>query len=147
MARRSSTTGTKTRFLTDQGFEDGSALLLTEYGKQHGQVTAPPVPINDIVEGYLKLAIEFRDLRSEVGDFGTDKMVLENAGRPLAGTFQVSAEARLIRLEELGLLLRKREASLFGTWSLANLGRNRLRRVGSLEKPSSGISSRRPWLT
>ena len=235
MARRSSTTGTKPRFLTDQEFEDEAALLLAEYGNQHGQVTAPPVPIDDIVEGHLKLAIEFRDLRAdypegdvlgciwfndkkiaidlslvpedypamlgryrftlahelahwrlhrylylhraneqtlfpsgqarpdhvlrsrqsdplefqanrlagcllmpremvkrawhewcggmdpiylpdlraEVGDFGTDEMVLENAIRPLAATFQVSAEAMRIRLEDMGLLLRKKDASLF----------------------------------
>lgn len=235
MARRSSTTGPKPRFLTDQEFEDEAALLLAEYGNQHGQVTAPPVPIDDIVEGHLKLAIEYRDLRAdypegdvlgciwfndkkiaidmslvpeeypamlgryrftlahelahwrlhrhiylhranekslfpsggerpdhvlrsrqsdplefqanrlascllmpremvkrawhewrggmdpiylpdlraEVGDYGTDEMVLENAVRPLAATFQVSAEAMRIRLEDMGFLLRKREASLF----------------------------------
>lgn len=53
------------------------------------------------------------DVQAEVGDIGTDEMILENAVRPLATTFQVSAEAMRIRLEELGLLLRKREASLF----------------------------------
>jgi Zn-dependent peptidase ImmA (M78 family) len=221
--------------LTDQEFEDEAALLLAEYGNQHGQVTAPPVPIDDIVEGYLKLAIEYRDLRAdypegdvlgciwfndkiiaidqslvpeeypamlgryrftlahelahwrlhrhlylhraneqtlfpsgearpdhvlrsrqsdplefqanrlascllmpremvkrawhawrggmdpiylpdlraEVGDFGTDEIILENAVRPLAGTFQVSAEAMRIRLEKFGLVARKKEASLF----------------------------------
>ncbi|MDW8266080.1 MAG: ImmA/IrrE family metallo-endopeptidase, partial [Gemmataceae bacterium] len=56
--------------------------------------------------------IYLADLRAVVGDFGTDESVLENAIRPLAGTFQVSAEAMRIRLEDMGLLLRKRGASL-----------------------------------
>lgn len=58
--------------------------------------------------------IDLADLRAEAGDWGTDEMVLANAVRPLADLFQVSAEAMQIRLEEMGLLLRKREASLFG---------------------------------
>jgi Zn-dependent peptidase ImmA (M78 family) len=221
--------------LTPQEFEDEAALLLAEYGNKHGQVTAPPVPIDDIVEGHLKLAIEYRDLRAdypegdvlgciwfndkkiaidmslvpeehpamlgryrftlahelahwrlhrylylhranekslfpcgrerpdhvlrsrqsdpleyqanhlascllmpremlkrawhewrgsmdpiylpdlraEVGDAGSDEMILENAVRPLAGTFQVSAEAMRIRAEGMQLMLRKRLPSLF----------------------------------
>ncbi|MCL6546924.1 MAG: ImmA/IrrE family metallo-endopeptidase [Bryobacteraceae bacterium] len=39
--------------------------MLAEYGNRHGQVTAPPVPIDDIVEGHLKLAIEFRNLQAD----------------------------------------------------------------------------------
>ena len=53
------------------------------------------------------------DLREESGDNGTDEMILENAVRPLASTFQVSPEAMRIRAEGIKLLLRKREASLF----------------------------------
>ncbi len=235
MPRRSSTTAAHSRFLTDQEFEDEAALLLAEYGNQHGQVTTPPVPIDDIIEGHLKLAIEFRDLRAdypegdvlgciwfndkkiaidltlvpednpamlgryrftlahelahwrlhrhlylhraneqslfpsgqarpdhvlrsrqsdplefqanrlascllmpremvkrawhewhgsmepiylpdlrvEVSEFGTDEMVLENAVRPLAGAFQVSAEAMRIRLEGMQLVLRRKLPSLF----------------------------------
>ncbi|GIW81355.1 MAG: hypothetical protein KatS3mg105_3162 [Gemmatales bacterium] len=57
--------------------------------------------------------IYLRDLRAERGDFGTDERVLEHAVRPLAEKFEVSAEAMRIRLEGMGLLLRKKEASLF----------------------------------
>lgn len=57
--------------------------------------------------------IDLADLRAERGDWGTDEMVLANAVRLLADLFQVSAEAMQIRLEEMGLLQRKREASLF----------------------------------
>jgi len=52
-------------------------------------------------------------LRDERGDTGTDEFVLENAMRPLAVKFQVSPEAMRIRAEGMGLLLRKREATLF----------------------------------
>ncbi len=51
--------------MRDQEFEEETALLLAEYGKQHGQVTSPPVPIDEIVEEHLKLAVEYRDLRAE----------------------------------------------------------------------------------
>jgi hypothetical protein len=47
------------------------------------------------------------------GDDATDDALMENAVRPLAGTFQVSAEAMRIRAEGMGLVLRKREATLF----------------------------------
>ena len=53
------------------------------------------------------------DLRAESGDDGTDERVMENAVRPLAVSFQVSPEAMRIRAEGMGLLLRKREATLF----------------------------------
>lgn len=65
MARRSSNSANGPRFMHDQDFEDETVLLLAEYGKQHGQVTTPPAPIDEIVEEHLKLAIEYRDLRAE----------------------------------------------------------------------------------
>jgi len=49
----------------------------------------------------------------KLGDHAIDDMLLEHCSRPLADKFQVSAEAMRIRLEDLGLLLRKKEASLF----------------------------------
>lgn len=235
MAKRVSKPGPKLRFMKDQEFEDEAALLLAEYGNQHGQVTAPPIPIDEIVELYLKLHLTFDDmqelfgvgdvhgalwvndrrvgidhrleptdnpamlgryhftlaheaghwrlhrhlflrkanqptllpdsaprpeyicrssdtepieyqanrfascllmpkemvkrawhewhdgmdpiylpdLRKELGDEGTDELILENAVRPLAGTFQVSPAAMRIRTEAMRLLLRKREPSLF----------------------------------
>jgi hypothetical protein len=67
MAARISTPGPKLRFLTDQQFEDETALLLAEYGTKHGQVTTPPVPVDDIVELYLKLTLELIDTRKLFG--------------------------------------------------------------------------------
>lgn len=235
MAKRISLSGTNPRFMQKQEFEDEAVLLLAEYGNLHGQVNTPPVPVDEIVEGHLKLVIEFKDLRAEypegdvlgaiwfndrriavdlslvpedfpamlgryrftlahelahwrlhrylylrhanerslfqsvnarpdhvlrshqsdpkevqanrfaacllmpremvkrtwhewrgnmdpvyladlraqITDHATDEILLENAVRPLAGQFQVSPEAMRIRLEDLGLLLRKKEASLF----------------------------------
>jgi len=54
--------GPKLRFLKDQEFEDEAALLLAEYGNKHGIVTAPPVPVDEIVELYLSLCLEFKDM-------------------------------------------------------------------------------------
>jgi hypothetical protein len=58
-------------------------------------------------------AIYLPDLRAESGNRPSDEVLLENAVRPLAVKFQVSAEAMRIRTEGIGLLLRKKEASLF----------------------------------
>ena len=49
----------------------------------------------------------------KAGDSASDDMVLEHCIRPLADKFQVSPEAMRIRLEDMGLLLRKKEGSLF----------------------------------
>ena len=235
MAKRFSTPSNKLRFMKDQEFEDEAALLLAEYGNKHGQVMAPPVPVDEMVEIYLGLSLEYldmqklfgvsdvhgalwvnekrvgiderldpaiypamlgryhftlaheaghwrlhrqlffrranqhalfpegkerpeyicrssdtepiefqanrfascllmpremlkrswhewrggmeplylADLRAVQGNDGTDEAVLENAVRPLARTFQVSPEAMRIRVEGMGLVLKKREARLF----------------------------------
>ena len=49
----------------------------------------------------------------KAGDNAADDMVLEHCSRPLADKFEVSPEAMRIRLEGMGYLLRKKEASLF----------------------------------
>ena len=67
MAGRLSSQGPKLKYLTDQAFEDETALLLAEYGKAHGQVTAPPIPVDDIIELYFRLALEFIDTRKKFG--------------------------------------------------------------------------------
>lgn len=59
--------GSKLRFMKDQEFDDEAALLLAEYGTNHGQVTAPPIAIDEIVELYLKLRLEFIDMRQLFG--------------------------------------------------------------------------------
>jgi hypothetical protein len=67
MARRSSGIASKLRFMKEQEFEDEAVLLLAEYGMKHGVVTDPPVPVDEIVELYLQLQLEFLDMRSLFG--------------------------------------------------------------------------------
>lgn len=65
MARRFTMPKSELPFLSPQAFEDEAALILAEYGSDHGHVTAPPVPIDDIVEGHFKIVVEFTDLRAK----------------------------------------------------------------------------------
>src|SRR5579871_1249311 len=58
------TSATNPRFMQTQEFEDEAALLLMEYSNAKGQVSTPPVPIDEIV-AYLKIATEVKDLRAE----------------------------------------------------------------------------------
>ena len=67
MARRDSRPANKLRFMQPQEFEDEAAQLLAEYGYKHGMVTAPPVPVDEIVELYLELSLEFLDMQAEFG--------------------------------------------------------------------------------
>ncbi|MFO1004215.1 MAG: ImmA/IrrE family metallo-endopeptidase [Planctomycetaceae bacterium] len=67
MAKRSISSGPKLKYMLDQDFEDEAALLLAEYGRKHAQILAPPVPIDEIVELYLELQLEFLDMRQLFG--------------------------------------------------------------------------------
>ncbi|MDZ4657840.1 MAG: ImmA/IrrE family metallo-endopeptidase [Bythopirellula sp.] len=67
MARRIAMPGPKLRYMKDQEFEDEAALLLAEYSRQHVAVTAPPIPIDDIVADYLRLSVFYKDLKEEFG--------------------------------------------------------------------------------
>ena len=53
--------------MKDQEFEDEAALLLAEYGNKHGQVIAPPIPVDEMVELYLGLSLEFLDMQKLFG--------------------------------------------------------------------------------
>ena len=48
-----------------------------------------------------------------LGDDATDNILFETFCRPIANRFEVSAQAMRIRLEQLGMLLRKKENLLF----------------------------------
>jgi len=62
VAKCYSSPAAKLRFMKDQEFEDEAALLLAEYGENYGAVTAPPVPIDEIVELGLELRLTFDDM-------------------------------------------------------------------------------------
>lgn len=67
MAKRYSKPANTLRFMKDQEFEDESALLLAEYGNKHDQVIAPPIPVDEMVELYLGLSLEFLDMQKLFG--------------------------------------------------------------------------------
>ena len=67
MDRRDSRPANRLRFMQPQEFEDETAQLLAEYGYKYGMVTAPPVPVDEIVELYLELSLEFLDMQAEFG--------------------------------------------------------------------------------
>ena len=50
-------------YLKKEVIEAEAALILAEYGRKHGQVTAPPIPIDEIVELHLKLTLQIMDLQ------------------------------------------------------------------------------------
>jgi hypothetical protein len=51
----------KVPFLREEHIERDAAALLAEYAKARNVLIAPPIPIEDIVEKYLKLTVEFDD--------------------------------------------------------------------------------------
>lgn len=65
MTRRVPRPSNSPRYLHPREFEDEATLLLAEYASEHGAVATPPIPIDDIIEEHLKIAIEIRDLRAE----------------------------------------------------------------------------------
>lgn len=79
----------------------------------HGSLE--PIALTDLQEVRTKIltAEVLRRGGFRADDSAADDMVLEHCSRPLADKFQVSAEAMRIRLEVMGFLLRKKEASLF----------------------------------
>ena len=54
-------------YLSDEAIERDAAVLLAEYAHARGVIVEPPIPIEDIVEKYLKLGIEFDDTHKLFG--------------------------------------------------------------------------------
>lgn len=67
MARRGLRFGRQVPYLTERQIEDHAAQLLAEYGREQGEATTPPIPIDEIVEIHLKLGLEFKDLQQLFG--------------------------------------------------------------------------------
>jgi len=51
-------------YLAEEAIERDAAVLLAEFEHARGIVLEPPIPVEDIVEKYLKLRIEFDDLHA-----------------------------------------------------------------------------------
>jgi len=67
MARRSAIPRSDVPYRTKEQLQDEAALLLAEYGERFKAVTAPPVPVDDILECHLKLIFEIDDLKKRFG--------------------------------------------------------------------------------
>lgn len=50
-------------FLPEKHIEDEAMLLIAEYGRDHEEITAPPVPVDELLEVQCKLTVEVEDLR------------------------------------------------------------------------------------
>lgn len=67
MSNRMMVNGVKLPFLTDQNVADEVQCLLAEFGTNQKPILAPPIPVDDIVELYLKLDFELIDFKAEFG--------------------------------------------------------------------------------
>ncbi len=54
-------------FISPEQMELEIHSLLAEYGSQHGQILEPPIPIDEITEIYLQLALDFVDTKELFG--------------------------------------------------------------------------------
>jgi Zn-dependent peptidase ImmA (M78 family) len=79
----------------------------------HGSLK--PIALDDLrtKQREIVTAEVLRRVAVKPSDDALDNMLLEHCSRPLAGKFHVSPEAMRIRLEQLKLLVRRKEASLF----------------------------------
>jgi len=57
----------KVPYMTPEAIEQDAAALLAEYAWARDVVVVPPIPLEDILEKYLKLRIEFDDTHSLFG--------------------------------------------------------------------------------
>jgi len=62
MARWSSTSVVP--FLPEKHIEEDADLLIAEYSRDHKPITAPPVPVEEMIEAQLHLTVEIDDLRT-----------------------------------------------------------------------------------
>jgi len=57
----------KVPFIPTEHIEAAGLCLLAEYGRKYGEVVAPPVPVEEILEAHLGLGLEFDDLPGRIG--------------------------------------------------------------------------------
>lgn len=58
----------KVGYLVEDEIEAAAAAALASYGRKYGEVLAPPVPVDEILECDLKLDFGFEDLKADFGD-------------------------------------------------------------------------------
>jgi len=54
-------------YLHDRQIEEEANVLLAQFETEHGTIAGPPVPIEDITEAFLGLAMEWKDLQASEG--------------------------------------------------------------------------------
>jgi len=54
-------------FVSDEAIEKDAQALLAEYAQARGVMIEAPIPIDDVVEKYLKIGIEFDDMHRRFG--------------------------------------------------------------------------------
>ena len=59
--------GLKVAYVSDEAIEKDAQALLADYARERGTPIEAPIPIEDIVEKYLKLGIEFDDMHQRFG--------------------------------------------------------------------------------
>jgi Zn-dependent peptidase ImmA (M78 family) len=57
----------KVKYLPKQNIEWNAQKLLAEYGGRYGEVVAPPIPVEEILEKHLKLTLEIDNLAARLG--------------------------------------------------------------------------------
>jgi hypothetical protein len=57
----------KPRYLSKEEIETDAARLLEDYGRAHGEVKKPPVPIDEIAESQLQVTVDLDDLPALTG--------------------------------------------------------------------------------
>ncbi|RKG66333.1 ImmA/IrrE family metallo-endopeptidase [Corallococcus sp. CA054B] len=57
----------KVPFLTDQAIDSATHELLLKFSKHVGVQVNPPIPVDDIIEKYLRVGLEITDLKTKLG--------------------------------------------------------------------------------
>ena len=57
----------KVPFLKDEFIENATLCLLDAYGRDHGGVARPPIPVDAIIESHFKLTLDYDDLSRLLG--------------------------------------------------------------------------------
>jgi hypothetical protein len=120
----------KVRFLKHDQIENATLCLLAEYGRKYGEVSEPPVPVEEILSAHLGLTLDFDDLPTRLGTpdvlgatWIADKLVIidqsldpiENPCKEGRYRFTLSHEIGHWELHRHGFLAAAAQPSLFGS--------------------------------
>jgi len=97
------------KFLPEIHIERAANELLFTYGQKFGEVDAPPVPAEEILECHLDLSLDFDDLRKRFNDSGIlgatwieDQEVLIDQSLDPAGNPRIEGRYRFTVAHEVG---------------------------------------------